>query len=114
MGLARSRTRSACFLRPSIETGQRQRRRSGYWPDAGLFLLLQWLTVSNQSERREYRGVWPGSGPGRPLRTVWLRWLLSLRRLLSLLWRRGRLLCGSATRLDSLRLANTPRFGLRV
>ena len=40
--------------------------------------------------------------------------LLRLWRILALLRRRGRLLCGSAARQDPLRLANPPRLGLRV
>src|ERR1700694_3429580 len=53
------------------------------------------------------RGIWARVGAG-PL-SLWL-----LRRILSLLRRRGRLLFSSATRHDALRLANTPRLGLRV
>jgi len=51
------------------------------------------------------RGSWAWFGPG-PLSV--------LRRILSLLRRRRRLLCGSAARHDALRLANTPRLGLRM
>src|SRR5258706_13904660 len=62
-----------------------------------------------------WRRIWPRSGSG-PLRTVWMRIRLSLRlrRILSLRSRRWRLLCGSATRPDALRLADRPRLGLRV
>src|SRR5258705_7455348 len=82
------------------------------WRSGWRRLPWWWWFPRRRLSRRRIR-VWLGSGPGRPLWAVWLR-RLSLRRILSLLWRRGRLLCGSATRLDSLWLASTPRFGLRV
>ena len=53
------------------------------------------------------RGGFRGSGSG-PLP------LLRLRRILALLRRRRRLLCGSAARQDPLWLANPPRLDLRV